>query len=140
MSKGIDIATTGDVTAREDEGTAVHICDESGQAATYDNDRPVTIRVAGSYSKAYRRRAEAQTQRMFKRRQGTLNAEQWQQNRIELVAACVMSWEGFVNNGQPFPCTKENAVLMLTRAPWILTQLEEAQADHAGFFKGASAS
>lgn len=139
MSKGIDVSGAASVSQREDEGQVVHIRDANGEPEM-DGDKPVTVRIAGTYSRVYRRTQEAQTQRMFKRRQAALTAEQWTANRIELVAACIMEWAGFYNRGQPFPYTKENATLLLTGAPWILTQLEEAQADHAGFSTGSSAS
>lgn len=136
---GIDISKAPEATAREDAGQVVHIHDEQGEPA-YENGQPVTVRIAGTYSSLYRRTSEAQQQRQLKQRRTTLTGEQLRKNRIELVAACVLGWDGFTDNGQPFPCTKENAVRLLDTLPWVFEQLEQAQADHQGFFSTSSGS
>lgn len=146
----MDLKRASTVKQREDEGTTVHIKDESGELAYYrplvvptgmdPGDQPVTVKIAGTYSALYRKTAEAQTRRMFKKRQPQMSPELWQEHRIELVATCVMDWQGFTNDGVPMDCTRENVSKFLEAAPWILAQLEEAQADHAGFFRTNSAS
>lgn len=136
---GIDLANVGTVADREEIGRVVHLKDDREELA-YVGDQPVTVTIAGSYSKRYRRTQEALTQRMFKRRQVQLTAEQFMANRIELVAACVLDWQGITNNDKPLACTKENATALLTAAPWVLAQLEDAQADHASFSPGSSAT
>jgi hypothetical protein len=139
MSKGIDLDQAGEVTAREDAGITVHIRGADGEPA-YQGDRPVTIRIAGTYSQVYRKTQDQQTRRLLKQRSRDLSPEQLTANRVELVAASILGWEGFTNKGEAYPCTRENAVALLTRAPWIREQLEEAQQDHAGFSGRASAS
>lgn len=130
----MDIGKAAKVAAREDEGIVVHLRDENEELS----NPPTTVRIAGSYSAVYRRTQDNQMQRMLKRRQMTLTPEQVTRNRIELVATCILGWEGFTNNGQPYPFTKDNAVNLLTQAPWIRQQLEDAQADHASFGGGSS--
>jgi hypothetical protein len=138
MSHGMDIGAADAITAREDEGQAVHIKDYPSGEPAFDGDQPVMVRIAGSYSKLYRKTQDAQTQRMIKRRQSSLTAEQLAQNRIDLVAACILGWEGFHSGRDAFPHTRENAALLLTKAPWILDQLWEAQQNHEGFSPGSS--
>jgi hypothetical protein len=139
---GIDIGSAPAVVAREDEGQSVHIREASGELAYFSANggppAPVTITVAGTYSAAYRRQLDAQRDRMLKARRNLLTADQLTANQIELVAACILAWAGFTNGGAPFPCTRDNAVLLLTKAPWVRDQLEEAMGDHAGFFATAS--
>ena len=137
MSHGIDLTQSASVAEREDLGRTVHLKDDRDEPA-YEGDTPVTVTIAGSYSKRYRRTQETLTQRMFKRRQTQLTAEQFMANRVELVAACVLTWEGIRNGDKPLPCSRENATLLLNAAPWILAQLEDAQADHASFSPGSS--
>lgn len=116
-------------TKPEDEGTVVQIKDASGQP-----EDGVTITVAGSYSSQYRRTSSAQRDRMLKQRRTQLSGEQLERNQLELDAACIISWEGFTTGQAPYPLTKENAVALLTKAPWIREQVEEAMQDHASFF------
>ena len=62
------------------------------------------------------------------------------QIRIELCAACILGWDdNLVAEGKPVPFSRENA-MRLAKVDWIRDQLEEAQADHAGFSKGSSGS
>jgi hypothetical protein len=96
--------------------------------------------VAGTYSRLYRRQLDAQRDRMLKARRAMLTAEQLTQNQIELVASCILGWDGFTNAGAPFLCTHENAVTLLTKAPWVRDQLEDAMGDHANFFSPPSTS
>lgn len=140
---GIDLAHTPDVATREDEGVVVHVEEATGELAFYQNgtgQSPVTITVAGTYSHRYRRAMEHQRQRVFRGSRRRVDPEAAYQQALDLVAACVISWDGFTNNGQPFACTRENAVALFERAPWILRQVEDAMEDHQGFFKRASPS
>lgn len=137
----MEISGNKSVTEREDEGTVVHVRDASGEPAIYENGtgpKPVTITVAGTYSSKYRRAVDAQRDRMLKQRRASLSGEQLNRQQLELVAACVLSWEGFTAEDKPFPLTKDNAVLLLDNAPWIREQVEEAMGDHASFFQKAS--
>jgi hypothetical protein len=136
---GIDLAKAGTVKAREDEGQVVHIRDETGDLA-FEGETPVTVKIQGSYSAAYRRVEDEQLRRQIKRRLATVTPDQLTANRVELVAACILDWSGFTDGGRPFPCTRENATRLLEVAPWVLNQLAEAQQDHASFFGSRSAS
>lgn len=139
---GIDLSTVGDVAAREDAGQVVHLRDAGGEPiyTGEKQDQPVTITVAGTYSTRFRRAQDQLQQRMLKKRQRDLTPELVTANRIELVAAAILEWQGISDKGQPLPCTKDNAIRLLTAAPWIREQLEEAQQDHAGFTRTASRS
>lgn len=136
---GMDIGHAADISSREDAGQLVHMRDAEGELA-YEDGKPVTVRIAGSYSALYRRTQAAQTQRMLKRRQ-TLTPELLEANRIELVAACILpdDWQGWTNAGKPLPYSRDNAT-RIASVPWIQAQLEEAQQDHAGFSPKPSAS
>lgn len=118
----------------------VHIRDERREPA-YEAGEPVEVVVAGSYSARYRKAYDAQRDRLFKRpsfRTFQLTPDLLDRQQVELVAACILSWRGFTNGGQPFSCTPENAVMLLTAAPWIRRQLEDAMEDHAAFFEPRS--
>lgn len=137
---GFDLSEAAAVAAKEDEGTVVHVRGSDGEPMYFGKDdaEPVTITVAGTYSKAYRRAVDAQRERLVKQRRVTLTGEALAKQQLELVAACVLAWSGIVDAGKPLPCEKPNVLRLLTAAPWIREQVEEAMQDHAGFFGSSS--
>lgn len=140
MGKGFDLSRAVSVGQAEDDGQVVHLRDAGGELEFGDNGQPVTVTIAGSYSARYRKVQDSITQRMLKRKQLTLTPEQLMENRIELIASCVLGWTEIEDDGKPLPCTKDNAARLVRVAPWVRDQLEEAQHDHAGFTKGSSAT
>ena len=136
--QGFRLDTASARAAREDEGVTVELLDIDGTPLTFgDDSRPVTMRVAGSYSTVYRKAFErARDQALAKRRRST-NDEAWRQ-ALEVNAACVLAWDGFyTDGGQPIPFTPANVLAVLEAAPWIREQVEQAITDHARFFPSA---
>lgn len=140
---GFEISTSKSVAEREDEGVVINVRDANGDELFYGEGaakKAVTITVAGTYSKTYRRATDAQRERMMKQRRVSLSGDQLAKQQLELVAACVLAWDGFVSNGQPYECTKANVISLLDSAPWIREQVEEAMNDHQSFFPSNSES
>jgi hypothetical protein len=134
---GFDLGTAATRAAKEDEGQDLHVRDVDGQPYT---NPAFTIRVAGTYSKVYRDMVNVQRDHLLRQRRTQLTGEALSRQQLDLTAACILSWEGLTDNGQPVPHSRENAVRLLTAAPWIREQVEEAMADHAGFFGNSSPS
>lgn len=139
---GFDLSTTSDVAAREDDGKWVAIRDSQGEFLTYTpaeggEKKPVRIRVAGTYSNVYRRATDKQRDRMLRHRRAKLTGAQLNEQQLELVADCVLEWEGFFSGGKPVQCTKLNVVAVLQRAPWIREDVESEMSDHESFFPSA---
>ena len=130
----MEISNSRTVAEREEEGTVVEIRDASGELAP-----GVSITVVGAYSDTYRKSQAANRDKMLKSR-GRMEASALEQQSIDTIARCIKGWEGFTSEGKPFPFTRENAVALLTNAPWIREQLDEAIHDHAGFFSKPLAS
>ena len=138
---GFDLGAVAPVSDLEDEGTAVHLRDIDDELMYFTPDgekeeRPVTITVAGSYSKRYRKAQNAHTTRTMKgARRGTrVTGEALQEQMLDLAATCVIAWDGFFDAGKILSCNKENAVRVFQQAPWFLEQVQAAQVDHASFF------
>jgi len=139
--EGFDLGTAKPIAAREDEGQVVHVQDATGEPLYFGKDKtPVTITVAGTYSSTYRRAEEARSNRRLKRRSASITAETVERERLAVVSACVLGWEGFFDNGKPMTCTVENVQTVLRIAPWILLQVEGAMEDHVGFSSNSSES
>ena len=125
------------IADQEDEGTEVHIRDANDEKQFFGpkNDQPVTITVVGTYSSRYRRLVAANRDRAIKRR--SLDGDDLEQRSLDLVAGCIIAWDGFTAGSQPYPLTKANAVALLDACPWIREQVEAAMNNHALFFKAS---
>ena len=129
------------VEEREDEGVELHVRDEAGEklyADTPSGKIPVVITVAGTYSKTYRRAAEANRDRAAKSRR--MDGDAMERQGLELVAKCILGWKGFFTDDactQLYALTKQNAIALLQGAPWIREQVEAAMMDHASFLRTA---
>lgn len=125
-----------DVAAQQERGTHVVLRDHLGEAFTWTNEAGDEVEcsavVAGQFSGVYRRAEEQQRDRQLKRRSLQLTGELLARQQIELVAACVMSWD-LRDGDKPIPCSKENVITVLTAAPWMRADIEAAIADPARF-------
>lgn len=135
----MEISTSNSVAEREDQGSTVHLVDETGEPM-FEGGKPVTITVVGTYSKMYRRVQNEQRIRNLKGRRTQPTPDIIDARANEAIAGCVLAWEGFTSEGKPFPYTRENAAILFAQAPWIRDQVEEAMSDHASFFPKSSAS
>jgi hypothetical protein len=91
---------------------------------------PMTIEVYGSFSETYRTVIDAQQDRRIKKasRSGgkaTFSADDIRQNRLELVLACVKSWNITMGGACP-PCTPEEVKRVVLEYPFIRMQIEMA--------------
>lgn len=134
---GFDLAEAAPVADLEDQGTLVHVRDTSGELMYYreteeGDDLPVTIRVAGTYSTRYRRAMESQNTRTLRKKNVVLTGELLTANRLDLIAKCVLDWQGFAKVGPPSP---ENVRKVMGAAPWIREQIEQTMEDHQAFFE-----
>jgi hypothetical protein len=134
---GFDISGIAPVTDREDSGLVVHLRDESGELMYFgdDNTQPVTVTVAGTYSKRYRRALDAKIHKASKAR--SRDREEIQHDALDVTAQCVIEWAGFFDGGLPLECTRVHAVRVLGAAVWIKDQVEAAMEDHAGFSRAS---
>lgn len=139
---GFDLSTAGAVIEREDEGQVVHITDQAGVPMMHgeENDKPVTMTVVGTYSQKYRRAMESRTDKRFKLGRKSPDPEALRAEALEVVADCVLAWDGFYSAGKALDCNRKNVVQVLTLAPWIHEQIATAMDDHAGFSRATSSS
>ncbi|QQR47746.1 hypothetical protein JKA73_17570 [Myxococcus xanthus] len=67
-------------------------------------------------------------------RQTKITAEGTEADGLELLVRCTASWEGFMENGQLLPFTKDNARRVYEEHRWLRRQVDEAVTDAASFF------
>jgi hypothetical protein len=133
---GFDFGAVAQVTEREDEGNTFHVHGETGQPLYYQG-QPVTMTVAGTYSKAFQAAEERFGRRKWK---GKLSTADWTKARdAAVLAPCVLRWSGFADGGRPVPLEHEY-VMRALEVPWLRPQILEAMEDHEGFSGASSAS
>lgn len=140
---GFDITRAAEVALREDQGITVHVKNEMGEPLFYQANgsvKPVTVRLVGTYSTIYRRAVEAQRRRQFQlMKQGAdLEPEHIDHHNLEVIASCMLGWDGFNAGGESLAFSRENAMQLLQQVPWFRTQMEAAANNHARFFANAS--
>lgn len=138
MSNGFVVGNQS-VAEREDEGTLVHVTDEGGKLLYHGEGKPVTIRVAGTYSKTYRRAEEQIRRRPFKA--GKITNEKFYDETMEKAIACTLAWDGFVDqHGNPIELNKHNIAAVYEEYPWVYDLVWEAMDDHSRFRGGAGSA
>jgi len=140
VSGGFDLDTATSVTQSENAGKLVKLKDHAKKPMTYMRDgrkRDVTMLVAGTYSDVYKNAMDAQRERIIAERRTEIDPAESRRNQLEVIASCVLGWEGIMSRGVPIPLSVENVITVLEAAPWIREQVEAAMTDHAGFFKAS---
>jgi hypothetical protein len=123
-------------TSGANEGAKMEVRDANGVPVLKTDGSPVTITLLGMDSDAYVKHENAATNRRLQ--QGTrakLTAEGLKADAIAGLAKCTAAWDGFDQNGEPMPCTYENALALYTRYPVIRDQVSEFIADRANFLR-----
>lgn len=127
-STGFDIKQEAAAAAVEDEGTLVHVEDRTGKPYFFTdaqgNEKPVTITVAGSNSRRYRRAEDAIRKRPLKPRK--FNQEQIHEEAMEKAIACTVTWEGIYIDGTPVDPSRHNVGMLYKACPWVLNQVNAA--------------
>lgn len=141
---GFELDDALPVEKMEDKGIEVELLDLNGEWITYKGDNGtvenVTMKVVGTYSQRYRRAQETQTTKTLRKRSSSNLGRDLGERRVELVASCVLSWNGFFHKGTPIAFGRNNVIKVLEAAPWIREQLENAMENHEAFLKGNSSN
>lgn len=131
MNKGFDVASI-DLDAAASEGADCVL-----RHPVTGDELDATIRVVGMDSETYRKARRKMVDAMVKdqrgRRPKSVTDEEAEQRRAEAVAAITVSWSGLQWEGKPLDCTFENAVMVYTKRPWVLEQVEGFAEDRANF-------
>jgi hypothetical protein len=140
--KVIDLSTM-DTVAGSNEGFDVQIFHPGT-----NEDLDIVINVLGKDSDEFLKTSRAQQKRRlgkigkggFRAAQSQVSPEEMEADGITLLAACTKSWRQgekatLTLEGKELPCTKENAIMVYERFPWIKEQVDIAMGDRANFLK-----
>lgn len=107
-----------------------------------NEDLGISITVLGKDSDEFQKISRQHSKkRMAKITKGgfrgaTIPLEEIEQDALELLAAVTKAWKNVVVDGNDLPFTKENAVAIYERFPWIKEQVDVAIGDRSNFIKG----
>lgn len=108
------------------EGTVLK--DASGQ--------PVTITLIGSDSDKVRKRQRLEINKRLKRgNRAKITAEELDEDAVNLLSLCTVSWSGIEFESKTLDCTAENASMIYQRLPWLREQVDSFVGDRGNFLK-----
>jgi hypothetical protein len=111
-----------------------------------NEDLGITIRIIGKDSDEFQRISRAQSKKRMAKitkggfRNANVPIEEIEQDSLQLLAACTKSWaqgekQTVTLDGKELECSKDNAVAVYERFPWIKEQIDTAMGDRANFIK-----
>ena len=120
-----------DSARRAEEGAELEVLDPvSGEGVG------AFITLAGADSAAYRNALNAASRRRGKTSRGrTFDPDRLLAESAEILAACTLDWKGVLVDGERLPCSRENAVKLYIRFPWLREQAEAFIADRAAYLR-----
>lgn len=99
------------------------------------DDLGMKITVAGSDSDLYRKAQRKIMNKRLAEKKMKTRVEEIENESLELLAQCTMSWEGVKEGGMDILCTPENAKRLYKTYPWLKEQVDTAITDR-GLYLG----
>lgn len=126
--------TTRDVAQKAEEGAELEVLDP----VTGDGVG-VFIILAGADSTIHRKATATIAKRRMSNMKGfrnmALDPEKFEAEGIEVLAACTLGWRGVVVDGAPLPCSRDNAIQLYTRFPWLREQVDQFISDRSVYLQ-----
>ncbi len=129
-----------------EQGAVMEVRDPAGDVMYKDDGTtPVTITLAGTESKRWRKAEDSIGDKRLERA-GTRNntaaksMQEARNDRAFLLAAVTLAWDGIVVDGQVLECTPKNAKDLYTQYDFITTQVDAFLAERKNFLPVSSAS
>lgn len=125
---------TRDVAAKAEVGAELEVLDPV-------TNEPVGayITLAGADSTIHRKATANVSKRRFNSQKGFrskgFDVEKMEAESIEILAVCTLSWKGVTVDGVPLPCSRDNAIKMYTRFPWLREQVEQFIGDRSAYLQ-----
>ena len=99
----------------------------------------VYITLAGADSAVHRKAVATVSKRRMNGQKGFRNKgfdlEKIDAENIEIFATCTLAWKGVTVDGVSLPCSRDNAIKMYTRFPWLREQVEQFISDRSEYLQ-----
>lgn len=126
--------TTRDVAKKAEEGAELEVLDP-----VTNEPVGVFITLAGADSAIHRKTTATIAKRRLSNTKGfrnrALDPEKFEAEGIEVLAACTLGWKGVVADGAPLPCSRDNAIMLYTRFPWLREQVDQFVSDRSVYLQ-----
>jgi len=119
-----------------EKGAELHLLHPATEEPLFHNEKPVTIRLAGSDSNLFRK-ANAAIVRRVQGKKGKQTSEEFEAAVTEQLAAVTLGFSNLVFNGEPAVFSKEKAIEIYEEYRWIREQVAEFVANRANFLPNA---
>jgi hypothetical protein len=130
-----------DTGAASEGGVDMPVRHPVTNAPLLDGETPVTIRVLGMDSKAFRKATRANQDRRLKgMRYRTPTADEIDAEGLDLLVKCTAAWSGIELDGAPLECTPANVRTLYTRFVWLREQVDTAIGDRGNFLQPSATS
>lgn len=135
----MDLSTL-DTTASAEAGAKMEVVHPTTGAVLLQSDgKPISVMLAGEdsdrYRKADRRISNRRLATASTGRRVRATAEGIEADRLEVLVACTISWEGIGFDGGEKECTPESAREAYKKLPWLREQADAFIVDRANFLK-----
>jgi len=127
----LDLTSFAHIQSSQEEGLEVVI----RHPLDPDIETGMVIVIAGPDSEKRLKAQRVSIDARLKRGKRKLTAEEIEQDAKKILARSVLSWSGFVENGQALECTVENVMHVFTKYKFIHEQVDEVANDRASFTK-----
>lgn len=139
--KGMDFSSLERETENDEKPVEVELRQRNGKPyPTTTDGKTVAVFVLGEYSKAFRAAERQITDEIIHSKKADYGADDAELAGLKKIAAAVQGWRGITSGDAELPCTSENVLKLLRRAPWVAKQIETAVKKHDSFFDDTSTS
>ena len=126
-----------DTAKSADTGAKMQLRNPADESILLDG---VFITVAGRDSDRFQKAERAQTdfrleQSRVSGRPAKLSSAGIEADRIKILVACTLGWEGIELDGAALEFSADNAEKLYKRLPWVKEQVDRFIADRANFLK-----
>jgi len=101
---------------------------------------PWRIQLLGNDSKKFKRAISFEHEQAAKSRKKVMSLEKRDESGINALAAITLEFENIVMGEEIVSFSRENAIMLYTRFPWIKEQVDEFTAERSNFLKSAPTS
>lgn len=105
-----------------------------------DANGPWRIQVLGGDSKEFKRAISFEHEKAAKSRKQVMSLEKRDQGGINALSAITVGWENIRMGGELVPFSRENAIELYTKYPWLKEQVDAFTAERSNFLKSAPTS
>jgi hypothetical protein len=106
---------------------------ETGELLLYDDEKPVSVTLAGTDSPEFVKATLAERQAQMRNPGKEFTPDDYEKTRIRVIARCVVGWQGLSWQGEPMKCDFETVVSALSKRKWLREQIEEFVGLRANF-------